>query len=94
MVIGFAVRMPVAFEEVAGAQLLVAMGADKMLRVPGFAKGRDHLADDGLVAGAAASLLGRIDALSVHVSLKGAEHRIQLGRLVLLALEALVRTVR
>lgn len=57
MVVGLAVREAVALEEVAGAELLAAVVAREMLRVPGAAQGGDHLADDRLVAGAAAPLL-------------------------------------
>lgn len=78
VVVGFAVRLAVALEEVAGAQLLVAVGAGEVLGVPGLAQGRDHLADDGLVAGATAALLRGGDALLRHVGSQGAEHTIQL----------------
>lgn len=37
-----------------------------------------YLAHDGFLAGVAASLLGRVDTLATHVSLKIAKHRIQL----------------
>lgn len=93
MVIRLAVRMAVAFEEVTGAELLFAVAAQEVLRVPGFAQRRYHLADYRLVARVAASLLGRVHTLAVHVSLQTAQHRIQLRRLVLLTFVALVRSV-
>lgn len=43
MVVGLAVRPPVALEEVPCAQLLVAVRAREVLRVPGAAQRRDHL---------------------------------------------------
>lgn len=93
MVVRFAVRMTVTFEEVTGAQLLFAVTAEEVLRVPGLAQRRYHLADDRLVARITASLLGRVHTLAVHVSLQATEHRIQLSRLVLLAFVALIRSV-
>lgn len=59
-----------------------------------------HLADDGLLAGAAAALLRGIDTLATHVCLEVAKHRVQLvlldvgdrlgGRLVALVLRLIV----
>lgn len=69
MVIRFAIRVTVSFEEVPGTQFLITMRADEMLRMPGLTEGRDHLSDDGFVASAAASLLRRVNTLSVHVRL-------------------------
>lgn len=77
VVIRFAVRVAVALEEVARAQLLGAVGAHEVLRVPGLAERGDDLADDGLLAGAAASLLGCVDSLAAHVCLQITKHRIQ-----------------
>lgn len=69
MVVRLAVRMAVALKEVARAQLLRAVVARKVLRMPGLAQRRDHLADDRLVAGVAASLLCGGDSLAAHVGL-------------------------
>lgn len=54
----------------------------------------DYLTHDGLLAGAAASLLGRIDTLAAHVGLEIAEHRIQLILLERLALSWMVEMSR
>lgn len=78
MVVQFAVRLSVALKEVPSAQLLVAVAARKVLRVPGLAQRRDHLADDRLLAGVAAALLCRRHSASVHVGVQVAEHRVQL----------------
>lgn len=69
MVIRFTVGMSVTLEEVPGAQLLGAMGAHKVLRVPGLAQGGDNLTDNGFLAGVAASLLGSVYSLTAHVCL-------------------------
>lgn len=86
--------MAIAFEEIPRAQLLVAVRADEVLWMPGLAQRRYHLADDRLVARVAAAFLRRVHTLSVHVCLQTTKHRIQLGRLVLLTFQALVRSVR
>lgn len=86
MVIRFAVRVAVSFEEIPGAQFLAAMRADEVLRMPGLAQRGDHLADDGLIASRAASFLRRIHSLLVHVRLKATQHRIQLSGVVFLSL--------
>lgn len=64
VVISLAVGCSVAFEEVPRAQLLIAMVARKVLRVPCLSKRRDHLTNDRLVACIAASLLHRINTLT------------------------------
>lgn len=61
--------MAVAFEEVARAQLLRTVIARKVLRMPGLAQCRNHLANDWLVAGIAAALLRRGHSLAAHVGL-------------------------
>lgn len=43
MIVRFAVRPAVALEEVPGAELLVAVSAGEVLRVPGAAQRGDHL---------------------------------------------------
>lgn len=77
MVIRLAVRFPVALEEVPRAQLLGAMGAGEVLRMPGLSQGGDYLAHDGFLAGAAAALLAGIDSLATHVGLEVTKHGIQ-----------------
>lgn len=67
VVVRLAVRPSFALEEVARAQLLVAVVADKVLRVPRLAQSRNHLANDGFVARGAAPFLRRVHALSVHL---------------------------
>lgn len=69
VVVRLAVREAVALKEVAGAQLLAAVVARKVLRMPGLAQGGDHLADDRLLAGIAAALLYGIDSLATHIGL-------------------------
>lgn len=64
MIISFAVRHIVAFEEVPRAQLLIAMIASEMLRMPSFAQRGDDLADNRLVASIAASFLHCVDSLT------------------------------
>lgn len=69
MVIGLAVGVSIPLEEVPGAQLLVAVVASEVLRVPSLAEGRYNLPYDGLIACIAAPLLGGIDSLAAHVGL-------------------------
>lgn len=78
VVVRLAVRIAVPLEEVARAQLLRAVVARKVLRMPGLAQGRNDLADDRLVARVAASLLGRVHTLAAHVGLQIPKHRVQL----------------
>lgn len=94
MVVGLAVGLPVSLEEVPGAQLLRAVGAREVLRVPRLPQRGDDLAHYGLLAGVAAAFLARVDSLAAHVCLEVAKHRIQvlLGRR--LRLGGLRRTVR
>lgn len=80
MIVLLAVWSAVTLEEVLGAQLLVAVGACEMLRVPGLAQGCDHPPNDGFVAGGAAALLCGGNALLSHVAGQGAQHRIKLVR--------------
>lgn len=70
MVVRLAVGLPVALEEVPRAQLLGAVGAGEVLRVPGLPQRGDDLPDDGLLAGAAAALLAGGDSLAAHVCLQ------------------------
>lgn len=53
-----------------------------------------YLAHDGLLAGAAASLLSSVDSLAAHVGLKITEHRIQLILFKRLALSRLIEMSR
>lgn len=78
VVVDLAVGLPVAFEEVPRAQLLVAVGASEVLRMPRLPQRSDHLSYDGLVTSAAASLLGRGDSLFGHVCGQRTQHTIQL----------------
>lgn len=82
MVIRFAVRPSVALEEVARAQLLGAVGAREVLRVPRLAQGRDHLANDCLVARGATALLRRVHTLTIHLGSQTPEHAVQWRRRV------------
>lgn len=77
VVVGLAEGLAVALEKVARAQLLGAVGASEVFWVPGLAQRGDHLSDDGLLAGAAAALLARVDSLATHVCLQVAEHGVQ-----------------
>lgn len=70
MIIRFTVRFPVPLEEVPRPQLLGAMRAGEVLRVPCFTQSSDDLAHDGLLAGVAAALLARVDPLAAHVGLQ------------------------
>lgn len=74
VVVRLAVGPAVALEEVPGAQLLVAVSAGEVLRVPRATQRGDDLSDDGLIAGVAASLLGGLYSLAAHVCSKGSEH--------------------
>lgn len=78
VVVLLAVGLSIALEKVARAQLLAAVAASKVLRVPGLAQGRDHLTNDRLLAGVAAALLRCCDPTTAHISVQVAEHRIQL----------------
>lgn len=77
MIIRLAIRTSIALEEVPRAQLLSAMGAGEMLRMPGLSQGCDDLADDGFVACSAAALLGSGDSLPGHVGVQRTEHALQ-----------------
>ena len=46
MIVRLAVRLAVALEKVLGAELVAAVEADKVLRVPRPAEGRHHLSID------------------------------------------------
>lgn len=125
MIVRLAVRVTLPLEEVPRAQLLVAVSACEVFRMPRLAQGRYHLcskniirsrriiqppeivqafgnhdaadgylAHDGLLAGVAASLLGRVDTLAAHVGLEIAEHRIQLVLLERLALSRMIEMSR
>lgn len=69
VVIGLAVGEAIALEEVAGSELLAAVVASEVLRMPGLAQGGDHLADNRLLAGIAAALLYSVDSLATHIGL-------------------------
>ena len=58
MVVLLAVGPPIVLEGGDRGQLLLALGAGKVLWVPGFAHGVDHLAKDGTVAGGTHTLGG------------------------------------
>lgn len=64
MIVSLAVRRSVALEEVPRAQLLIAVIASEVFRVPCLAQSRDHLTDDRLVACVTAALLHRVDSLT------------------------------
>lgn len=64
MIVSFAVRIAVALEEVSRAQLLIAVIAREVLRMPCLAQGCDHLTDNRLIARITASFLHRIDSLT------------------------------
>lgn len=82
VVVRFAVRPAVTLEEIACTQLLRAMRACKVLRMPCLAQRRDHLADDRLVARRAAALLSCVHALPVHLGRQAPEHAVQRRRRV------------
>lgn len=70
VIVGLAVGLTLPLEEVPRSQLLVAVGAREVFRVPRFSQGGDHLSHDGLLAGAAASLLSSVHTLTTHVCLE------------------------
>lgn len=94
MVIRFTVWVPISFEEIPGAQLLIAVRANEVLRMPRLSQGGDHLTYNWLVTRTTATLLRRVYTLSIHICLQTTKHRIQLCCLILLALQTLVRSVR
>lgn len=69
VVVRFAIRFPIAFEEIPSAQFLGAMRASEMLWMPSLSQRGDDLSDDGFFAGAAASLLAGGDTLAAHICL-------------------------
>lgn len=81
VIIRLAVWPAVLLEEVPRAQLLGAMSASEVLRMPSAAQRCDHLSDDGFLASVAASLLGSLYSLSAHVCAQGSEHVIERGGL-------------
>lgn len=78
VVVLLTVRLSVPLEEVLRAQLLVAVAASKVLRVPRLAQCRDHLTHNRLLASVAAPLLRRRYSAPAHVRVQIAEHRVQL----------------
>lgn len=70
VIIGFAVGFSIAFEEIAGSQLLGAMRTGEMFRMPRLPQSGDHLTDDRLLAGAAAALLASVNTLATHICLQ------------------------
>lgn len=64
VVVSFAVWISIALEEVSRAELLIAVIARKVLRMPCLAECSDHLTDNRLIACIAAAFLHRIDSLS------------------------------
>lgn len=78
MIIRFAVGIPVSLEEISRPQLLIAVVAREMLRMPCLAQSCDYLANYWLVACIAAALLHGVYTLSAHVSLKVAKHKFKL----------------
>lgn len=64
MVVGLAVWIPIALEEVPRAELLVAVVACKMLRMELLTERCDHLTDDWLLAARATTLLLCVDSLT------------------------------
>lgn len=76
MIIGFAVRTAVSLEEISSAEFLVAMSAYEMLRMPRLTESGDNLADDWLIAGGAATLLGSGDSLPVHIGLERSQYTV------------------
>jgi len=77
VIVRFAVRPSFALEKIARAQLLGAVVAREVFRVPSLAQRRDHLPDDSLVARRATSLLSSVHTLSVHLGREAAEHAVQ-----------------
>lgn len=84
MVVTLAVRHAVALEEVAGAQLLLAVRAGEVLRVPNPPQRRDHLTNDSVVTRSTVTLGDDGDALAAHVAVETAQHVVQVvaGRLL------------
>lgn len=78
MIIRFAVWIPITLEEISRPQLLVAVVASEMLRMPCLAQSCDYLADNWLVACVAAALLHCVYTLSWHVGLKVSKHKLKL----------------
>lgn len=64
VVVRLAVWIAVALEEVPRAELLVAVVARKVLRMPCLAQGCDHLTNYWLIARVAASFLHRVNSLT------------------------------
>jgi len=80
MIVLLTVRSALSLKEVLGAQLLVAMGAGKMLGMPRVAKGGDHLTHNRFAASSTHAFLLGFHALLVHVLLQVSKHVIKIGR--------------
>lgn len=80
MVIRLAIGTAIALEEVSSPQLLVAVRAGEVLRMPRATQRRDYLSHDGFLAGVAAPFLGCLDSLTTHVGAEGSQHVVQGGR--------------
>lgn len=76
VVVLFTVGLSIPLEEVPGSDLLLAVGADEVLRVPRLPHGGHNLPSDGLLAGPADSFGDRGDPQLVEVGLQAPQHAV------------------
>lgn len=74
VVVFLTVRLPLTLKEVPGADLLLTVGAHKVLRVPRSAHGSHHLSSNRFLAGTTDTFSHRLDSKSVEVGLQASQH--------------------
>lgn len=78
VIVLLAVGLPVPLKEVPRADLLLAVGADEVLRVPGFPHGCNYLPSNRLLAGSTDTFGNCSYTQFIQVRLKTSQHGIQL----------------
>lgn len=78
MVVCLTVWLPLTLKEVPGADLLLAVGAHKVLGVPRFTHGSHHLSNNRFLAGTTNTFSHGLDSKSVEVGLEASQHVVQL----------------
>lgn len=76
VIVLFTVRLSIPLKEVPGSDLLLAVGADEVLRVPRLPHGSHDLPGDGLLAGPADPFGNRGDPQFVQVGLQAPQHAV------------------
>lgn len=78
VIVLLAVRLPIPLKEVPRPNLLLAVGADEVLRVPGFPHGCNYLPSNRLLAGSTDTFGNCSYTQFIQVRLKTSQHGVQL----------------